>query len=73
MAKLEIKTNSYNTAVGQPNPSIISNGHHYWIDKDGNEHITFFNNPTGRFLKKMWQQLNKPIRRKRNGKQVCVL
>ena len=68
MAKLVIKTNSYNTAVGQPNPSIISNGHHYWIDKDGNEHITFFNNPTGRFLKKMWKKLHEPARRKINGK-----
>ena len=43
-------------------PLIISEGHRYWIDKDGNDHITFFNNPLGKKLKAMWKELHKPIK-----------
>ena len=68
MDRVNIKTTSYNTSVGQACPTIVSEGHHYWVDKDGNDHITFFDNPTGRFLKKMWGQLHEPIRRKNNDK-----
>ena len=42
--------------------SIISAGHHYWIDEKGNEHITFFDNEFGRKLKKMWGILHKPTK-----------
>ena len=43
-------------------PLIVSEGHRYWIDKDGKDHITFYNNPLGRKLKGMWKQLHKPIK-----------
>ena len=42
--------------------TIISAGHYYWIDSDGNEHITFFDNSFGKKLKEMWNQLHKPIK-----------
>ena len=43
-------------------PSILSAGHHYWIDNKGVEHIIFYDNKFGRKLKKMWEQLHKPIK-----------
>lgn len=63
-----MKTVSYNTGVGEPCPTIVSEGHHYWVDKDGKDHIYFHNNSVGRLLKKMWGQLHEPIRRKKNDK-----
>ena len=68
MDNLEIKTSSYNTAVGQSCPTIVSEGHHYWVDKDGNDHIYFHNNSVGKLLKDMWDKLHEPIRRNKNGK-----
>lgn len=60
--------NSFNTDIGRRCPTIESEGHRYWIDEKGNDHIIFFDNPTGKMLKKMWEQLHAPIRRKRNDK-----
>lgn len=45
--------------------TIINDGLFYY--KVGNEnHITFFDNAYGRKLKKMWKQLNEPIKAKKN-------
>ena len=40
---------------------ITSSGHIYYIDKNGKDHITFFNNPFGKILKAFWDQLQKPL------------
>lgn len=47
-------------------PVIETHGHRYWVDKQGTDHITFYDNKFGEKLKRMWEQLNEPIRRKKN-------
>jgi hypothetical protein len=49
--------------------SIMSDGHFYFIGENGEDRITFFDNPFGDKLKQMWEQLNKPIGECVNGKK----
>lgn len=46
---------------------IINDGIFYFVF-DGVDYITFFNTKSGKILKKMWEKLNKPVRRNDNEK-----
>lgn len=48
--------------------TIITDGLFYYKVGDEN-HITFFDNDYGRKLKKMWQQLNEPIKVKKSKRR----
>ena len=41
---------------------IISDGHIFSVDRNGNCEVIFFRNKTGKMLKKMWKQLNKKVK-----------
>lgn len=51
--------------------TIITSGHHCYTDGD-KLHVEFYDNEYGKRLKKMWAQLNAPIKVKTRKKKVSI-